>query len=311
MSTRKSFIFLLLASVFCAAAWLAHGWAQQGRTQAQQALQGLEQTRGEIEQLRTDLGRWEAASARWGGTQATGRVEPVALQAAFLPSELQRSAALLAGLYADHGHFQLEHFSLSRGQEEAMTEQVRMEVRGVKVFNVTQATVVLLPNPDGSVGQVVVTGHAGQQVLGAAFTGTDLTGAAPAVAVPEEQVRRVFGDALKAQPQRPERFTLFFEDGSVNLTQASAAEWPQVLQRLRARTALDLTVAGHTDTIGSTQSNEALALRRAQMIAQRLRDSGLQDTEIAIEGFGERLLEVPTRDGVREARNRRVVISAR
>jgi len=171
--------------------------------------------------------------------------------------------------------------------------------------------VVLLPNPDGSVGQVVVTGRAGQQVLGAAFTGTDLTGAAAAVAVPEEQVRRVFGDALAAEPQRPERFTLFFEDGSVNLTRASAAEWPQVLQRLRARTALDLTVAGHTDTIGSTRLNEALALRRAQTIAQRLRASGLQGTEIVIEGFGERLLDVPTPDGVREARNRRVVISAR
>ncbi|WP_052369055.1 TolC family outer membrane protein [Serpentinimonas barnesii] len=171
--------------------------------------------------------------------------------------------------------------------------------------------VVLLPNPDGSVGQVVVTGRAGQQVLGAAFAGTDLTGAAPAVAVPEEQVRRDFGDALAAQPQRPERFTLYFQDGSVNLTQASAAEWPQVLQRLRARTALDLTVAGHTDTIGSTRLNEALALRRAQAIAQRLRASGLQDVVIAIEGFGERLLEVPTPDGVREGRNRRVVISAR
>jgi len=171
--------------------------------------------------------------------------------------------------------------------------------------------VVLLPNPDGSVGQVVVTGRAGQQVLGAAFTGTVLTGAAPVVAIPEEQVRREFAAALEAQPQRPERFTLFFEDGSVNLTRASAAEWPQVVQRLRARQALDLTVAGHTDTSGPARLNEALALRRAQTIAQRLRASGLQDTEIAIEGFGERLLEVPTPDGTREARNRRVVISAR
>jgi len=84
-----------------------------------------------------------------------------------------------------------------------------------------------------------------------------------------------------------------------------------VVQRLRARQALDLTVAGHTDTSGPARLNEALALRRAQLIAQRLRASGLQDTEIAIEGFGERLLEVPTPDGTREARNRRVVISAR
>ena len=105
---------------------------------------------------------------------------------------------------------------------------------------------VLLPNPDGSVGQVVVTGRAGQQVLGAAFTGTVLTGAAPVVAIPEEQVRREFAAALEAQPQRPERFTLFFEDGSVNLTRASAAEWPQVVQRLRARQALDLTCLLYT-----------------------------------------------------------------
>jgi len=131
---NRPFIFMLLASVLCAVAWLAHGWAQQGRTQAQQALQGLEQTRAQIEQLQADLAHWEAASARWGGAQAVGRVESVALEISFPPSDLPRSAALLAGLYADHGHFRLEYFSLSWEQDDEAAEQVSMEVHGEKIF---------------------------------------------------------------------------------------------------------------------------------------------------------------------------------
>jgi len=136
MTLHKSFLFMLLASVFCAAAWLAHGWAQQGRAQAQQALQGLEQTRAQLEQLGLQLQRWEAV-----GQHAVGRVEPVALHVELPPAELARSAELLAGLYLEHGHFRLEHFSLERLEQDeaAGPASLSMTVRGEKIFTSQRA----------------------------------------------------------------------------------------------------------------------------------------------------------------------------
>jgi len=110
MTHNKSFIFLAIASLLLAAAWLAAGWAGAGQRQAQAAMQKLERAEKDVATLKEQLARWEAL-----GKRSLGSVEPVALDAKFLPAELPRSAALLAGLYADHGYFNLRHFSLSWG----------------------------------------------------------------------------------------------------------------------------------------------------------------------------------------------------
>lgn len=171
--------------------------------------------------------------------------------------------------------------------------------------------VVLLPNADGTVGQVVVTGPGGQRILTAVRSGAEIGGTSVIASVGEDQIKRDFGPAMDAQPPLPERFTLYFDKGSTRLSRASEAQWATVLQRLKERKALDITVAGHTDTVSTPRINDALALRRAQTIAQRLRASGFKDTAIVIEGFGARDLAVPTPPQTNEARNRRVVIVAR
>ncbi len=170
---------------------------------------------------------------------------------------------------------------------------------------------VLLPNADGSVGKIQVTGPQGQQALTAPYSGADMSGARAAYTVSSDQIKRDFGQAIDAQPQPPERFTLYFDKGSVRLSRTSEAQWATVLQRLKERKALDITVAGHTDTVSTARINEALALRRARAVEQRLRASGFKDTAIAIESYGARNLEVPTPDQTSELRNRRVVIIAR
>lgn len=128
--SRTPFIFLTVASVLCALAWLGLGWAQASRSQAQTALRGLEQTRAELAQTQAQLARWEAL----GLQRVVGRVEPVALEAGFTPAELARSAVLLAGLYADHGYFNLHRFSLAWAADGAQTDMVRMTLQGEKVF---------------------------------------------------------------------------------------------------------------------------------------------------------------------------------
>jgi OOP family OmpA-OmpF porin len=69
-----------------------------------------------------------------------------------------------------------------------------------------------------------------------------------------------------------------------------------------------LEVNGYTDTSGTPQYNQGLSIRRAQSVAAELVKDGVPKSAIAIQGFGETHLLVPTGPGVREPQNRRVEI---
>jgi hypothetical protein len=72
-----------------------------------------------------------------------------------------------------------------------------------------------------------------------------------------------------------------------------------------------IEVDGYTDTSGIPQYNQALSQRRAQVVAAELVKDGVDKGVIAIQGFGETKLLVPTGPGVREPQNRRVEIIIR
>ena len=176
---------------------------------------------------------------------------------------------------------------------------------------VQAAFVVLLPSPDGTVGQVALQGSRGTQTLTQALQGADASGTQAPVAVSKEEVQRTFGAALGAQPPLPQKTTLLFRSGATRLTPESENAWGPLMEQLKARQTLDVTVAGHADTVGSERLNERLALQRAEAIVRKLRASGFQDVEVTVEGYGSRQLAVPTPDETPEPRNRRVVITVR
>ena len=68
---------------------------------------------------------------------------------------------------------------------------------------------------------------------------------------------------------------------------------------------------GYTDTSGTPQYNQDLSVRRGQVVAAELVKDGVPKAAIAIQGFGETHLLVPTAPGVREPQNRRVEIIIR
>jgi OmpA-OmpF porin, OOP family len=69
-----------------------------------------------------------------------------------------------------------------------------------------------------------------------------------------------------------------------------------------------LEVNGYTDTSGRAQYNQGLSVRRAQAVAAELVKDGVPKNAIAIQGFGDSHLLVPTGANVREPQNRRVEI---
>lgn len=69
-----------------------------------------------------------------------------------------------------------------------------------------------------------------------------------------------------------------------------------------------IDVYGHTDTVGSTASNQRLSEERARAVTNYLVSRGVAASRIRWQGFGETQLKVQTGDNVNEPLNRRVEI---
>jgi adhesin transport system outer membrane protein len=170
---------------------------------------------------------------------------------------------------------------------------------------------VLLENPDGSVGAVTIRGAKGEVVLERARTGADLDGGKQPYPVDEARMQRDFGAAIAARPPLPVSFLLYFEFGETRLTAESQALIPRIIEAVRARQAPDVSVIGHTDTVGDPEANEKLGLERAQAIAKLVAGAGLRAHDLTIASHGERDPLVRTPDGTPEPKNRRVEITIR
>jgi outer membrane protein OmpA-like peptidoglycan-associated protein len=129
--------------------------------------------------------------------------------------------------------------------------------------------------------------------------------------MPEREVLAFAGPALAALPKPPARFILYFEHDSVDLTPESQALLQKVLERIRARAPVDVSVVGHTDTVGKKEYNYALSLKRAVAVASILRGKGVDPSVLDITSHGKDNPLVPTGDQVSEPRNRRVEITVR
>ncbi len=168
--------------------------------------------------------------------------------------------------------------------------------------------VVLIPSPDGSVGEVVVKGQKGEQVLTKAGQAGSLDGSA--LQVEDKQIKQDFGDAMAALPKIPVRFLLYFKTGTT-LTAESESLLPKIVADAKIRPAVDISVIGHTDTLYTDPYNNQLALKRATKVSELLTQSGLKANSITIESHGKRNLLVQTPDNTWEPRNRRVEVSIR
>lgn len=177
-----------------------------------------------------------------------------------------------------------------------------------------QSLTVLLPDSDsGNTGAAGVSNPHGAVDLDepreAAVAQSDR---APVLTrLTDNDVRRVFGDALSALPPAPRRFTLFFRFESDALTDQSQALIPQILAAVNQHVVKDVVVIGHTDTMGTQPANYALGLKRAMMIRNLLVDAGLDGAAIDVTSVGELDPVVKTADETPEPRNRRVEIAVR
>jgi hypothetical protein len=106
----------------------------------------------------------------------------------------------------------------------------------------------------------------------------------------------------------PAKFLVFFNLNDANLTPQGAEVIRQAADEYHKTGAAKVAVTGFTDTSGSAEYNLALSQRRAEAVQRELVKLGVPQSVITVTGKGQNDLLVPTADGVREARNRRVLI---
>jgi len=172
--------------------------------------------------------------------------------------------------------------------------------------------VVLLPQARGT-GAVEVTTSTTSQRLdrGYAEAAVQGSGAIALEQLDAEQVQSRHGPLLAVQPAPAQDFTLYFETGGTELTAQSQADLKTVLAQAGARPGGEIVVVGHTDRVGSVESNDALSLKRARAIRERIIADGFDPNRIMAVGRGEREPAVDTPDEVAEPRNRRSEVIVR
>ena len=110
------------------------------------------------------------------------------------------------------------------------------------------------------------------------------------------------------ETEGPGRYRVFFAFDQADLSEADRQVIAEAAEDYRRTGTARITATGHTDTSGSAEYNLELSQRRAEAVADELVRQGVPATDIATVGRGEEDLLVPTADGVREPRNRRVEI---
>jgi len=179
----------------------------------------------------------------------------------------------------------------------------------------SHSSLVLLPDEGGGHGSVAVLESNGKPVDAVVSQPDSRTRLGSGTPTPQPLGKAGLNPnqlaLLSGLPPPPRSFTLYFVEGTTDLTEQSRP----VLEHLRAeiarRPGVDVEVTGHTDTTGSAADNDALSQRRAEQILDLLASVGIDRSLMTAVGRGERELRQPTLDNVSNELNRRVEVTVR
>ena len=109
--------------------------------------------------------------------------------------------------------------------------------------------------------------------------------------------------------QAANAFNVYFDFDSWTLKAEQLTVLDDVIASARTGGQTNINIVGHTDTSGSSDYNQALSVKRANVVVEALVKMGARRPALHASGVGETDLAVQTEDNVKEAKNRRTVIS--
>lgn len=178
----------------------------------------------------------------------------------------------------------------------------------------TQDTIVLLPDASGKTGSIVVSGGGQEVRLSETNQAVVVREGSPPgrpFVMEDKELSSFAAPALNALPPPPKQFILYFEHNTAVLTGKSREMLAAVMKTIKERQPVDISVVGHTDTVGDRGYNYRLSYRRAKAVADLLIAQGVDRNILDITSHGKENPLIPTGDQVHEPRNRRVEVTVR
>lgn len=176
-----------------------------------------------------------------------------------------------------------------------------------------KSVIVLLPEDGNVSGEVTVVNAQGSQLLSRSWQSVGIEGAKgrpeSPVVLDQATVQGEFGAVMSAMPLPPVHFLLYFKQGTTELRPDSQLLVPAIVRAIKERHPAQLSVVGHTDTMGTAEFNYQLGLRRARTIPELLVSLGATPARIETTTRGKSDLLVKTPDQAPEPRNRRVEVT--
>jgi len=175
------------------------------------------------------------------------------------------------------------------------------------------SSMVLLPDEDGGHGEVAILkpDGSGETLVSEANSRASLGGSPTIKPLGAKGLKPTEAALVSALPPPAKSFTLYFLEGTTDMTPESAPVVDEIRAEIAARPGAEVQVTGHTDTVGSDDDNDALSQKRAEEILNLLANKGFDRTIMSAVGRGERELKVPTGDNVSSPVNRRVEVIVR
>ena len=171
----------------------------------------------------------------------------------------------------------------------------------------------MLPDENGKVGTVIVTGDKGGEVrLDQAYGAARVEGSSVQFQQSSAaEVQKRYNATLAAVPPGARSYLLNFVIDKTSLVPESQATLKVILDDYRKRPAPEIVVIGHTDKSGDVKYNEDLSRRRANAVRDLLIAGGVAPTGIEIAWRGDREPLPETAGKVYDQRNRRVEVKVR
>jgi len=174
--------------------------------------------------------------------------------------------------------------------------------------------VVLIPDEAGGVGKISIEEHNEKDELSIPYTAeqTDMNEKlGPIFATEAKTVASAFSGALAATPRTPAIYVIFFLNGQTVLEPRSVDTLSASIVAARTTPFADISVVGHSDSVGSDDANLVLSMYRAQTIRTALISSGVSPSVIDLGYHGSNDPRVARPRGVPEPENRRVEVTIR
>jgi len=101
---------------------------------------------------------------------------------------------------------------------------------------------------------------------------------------------------------------IIFDQGSTDLKPNAQADIKNLAAALQANPQTNIAIIGHTDSLGTSEYNMDLSVKRAQAVKSALVSDGINDTRLTTIGKGSAEPDADNKTAEGRAKNRRVVI---